>query len=357
MSREAIYYWKCDRPSAFTTPPGRDRARIARQLLAALRDRLDDTTIELTPFDAPGNHLAWCFRHEGGERTSFVRVEDGPEGDDHLSVESYLLDAVRQVGVPTPRPIAVDTSRSVTPFAWQAIEWIDDPSLDHRHRAGTLDLPAILGQLGEMLGSLRQVSVTGFGPFRPEALQEEVALQGHHAHYRDYFFLNLDQHLDGLVRGEFLKVEMRDRIFDVMEECQDFLTGFRPSLVHKDTALWNLLGKPDQITAMIDWDDAIGGDPVDDLALIGCFFPRDQVDLAVEGYTRVAPLGDEFEVRYALHLLRNLIYKALIRLRSGIFDLAGASFLIAPGTTGQSLRMETMQRIENALAQLEAAIC
>ena len=55
---------------------------------------------------------------------AFVRVEDGPERDDYIEVESRVLADVRALGIPAPRVFAVDASRQRVPFAWQVMECI-----------------------------------------------------------------------------------------------------------------------------------------------------------------------------------------------------------------------------------------
>ncbi len=79
------------------------------------------------------------------------------------------------------------------------------------------------------------------------------------------------------------------------------------------------MGTETEIRAFIDWDDAISGDPVDDLSLLACFHPSSVVLAAVEAYASVRSLPADFEQRLWLHLLRNMIVKAVIRCHSGYF--------------------------------------
>jgi Ser/Thr protein kinase RdoA (MazF antagonist) len=118
--------------------------------------------------------------------------------------------------------------------------------------------------------------------------------------------------------------------------------------VHKDLALWNILGESEEIKAFIDWDDTISGDPTDDLSLIACFHSGEIVNAMLEGYTTVKDLPDNFLPRFWLHLLRNMIVKAVIRVGADYFDRESDFFLIGSGSTGASLKMFTRQRIEIA---------
>jgi Ser/Thr protein kinase RdoA (MazF antagonist) len=118
-------------------------------------------------------------------------------------------------------------------------------------------------------------------------------------------------------------------------------------------ALWNILGEPSRIAAFIDFDDAIGGDPMDDLSLLACFHDGAFLAGAIRGYQSVRPLPAEAPRRLWLHLLRNMIVKAVIRTGAGYFSRGDGFFLIGSGGTGADLRRTTHQRIALALEALE----
>ena len=127
MSRGNIYYWKCDRPAAFhgTHSRGEADANLAAQLETELQRHFDTKNVALSPGAGQGNHLTWNADVDG--KPLFIRVENGPEKDAHLAVESVLLDRVRAAGVATPRVFGCDATRSRVSFAWQALERIEAP--------------------------------------------------------------------------------------------------------------------------------------------------------------------------------------------------------------------------------------
>jgi aminoglycoside phosphotransferase (APT) family kinase protein len=100
-------------------------------------------------------------------------------------------------------------------------------------------------------------------------------LRGFHDGYADYFRTRLDLHFGYLTDKGFLTSDQVREIAQEIDRHAQLLALERSCLVHKDLALWNILGKPGQITAFIDWDDAVGGDPMDDLSLLACFPRRD----------------------------------------------------------------------------------
>ncbi len=342
MSRRDIYYWKCDRPAAFhgTQTRGEADAEIERQLGEALRLHFDTQAVALSAGAGQGNHLTWNADVSG--RAMFIRVENGPEKDGHLALESALLERVRGTGVPTPQVHGCDATRSRVPFAWQALERISEPDLNHWYKQGRLDVPCIAFGIGMAVAQWQQITLPGFG-----IMAESVS--GYHATYADYFHLRLDQHLAFLVTRGFLTQLQSDEILAEIENHRALLQLDTGCFVHKDLALWNILGSESEIAAFIDFDDAISGDPMDDLSLLACFHDEALLSRAFEGYQSIRALPPEHLRRFWLHLLRNMIVKAVIRLGAGYFDRDDGFFLISSGTSGQSLREFTLKKLFYAL--------
>lgn len=361
MSRRDIHYWKCDRPAAFhgTRPRGDADAQIARQLQEELQRHFGTGNVVLSPGTGQGNHLTWNAEVDG--RPLFIRVEDGPEQDEHLAVESALLDRVREAGVATPRVFGCDASRGRVPFAWQALERISAPDLNHWFKQGALDVPKLAYDIGAAVATWQSIKFEGFGVLegsvvdgegRSEApgAREPGSLDGPHRLYADYFHLRLDEHLHFVTARGFLT--NTDEIRAEIENHYSLLDLPQGCLVHKDLALWNILGSREEITAFIDFDDAISGDPMDDLSLLACFHDAFFLQRVFEGYQSVRPLPDNHRLRFWLHLLRNMIVKSVIRVGAGYFDRGDGFFLIGAGLNGADLERFTRQRLATALSGL-----
>lgn len=340
--RRDVYSWKCDRPAAFHGTQSRVEpdARIARLLEAALREHFSTRNVVLSPGAGQGNHLTWNAEIEGA--AAFIRVENGPENDGQLAVESMLLDRVRAAGVPTPLVLGCDASRSRVAFAWQALERITAPDLNHWHKQGNLDTARVAFHIGVSVAKWQAITLPGFGVL-------DASLRGFRPTYADYYHLRLDEHLAVLVRSGFLSATQRREITAAINHHSNVLALDRGCLVHKDLALWNILGTPQEIAAFIDFDDAVSGDPMDDLSLLACFHGAAFLHQALAGYESVKPLPCEYGRRFWLHLLRNMIVKAVIRVGAGYFDRDSDFFLIGAGRSGADLRRFTAERIRLAL--------
>lgn len=345
MSRKKIYYWKCDRPAAFHGTQARAEAGsdIAAALHTELQRHFAASEVALSPGDGQGTHLTWNATVDG--REMFVRVENGPELDGHLAVESDVLESVRHAGVCTPIVFGCDASRNRVSFAWQALERIPAPDLNHWFKQSRLDVERIPQKIGAAVARWQTIEPPGFGVL-------DDSLAGYHATYADYFHLRLTDHLTFLVDRGFLSHTERDEIEREIEAHRRLLDVPQGCLVHKDLALWNILGSPTEIAAFIDFDDTVSGDPTDDLSLLACFHDAAFLERAFAGYETVRPLPVEHRRRFWLHLLRNMIVKSVIRVGAGYFDRTDGFFLIGTGSSGADLRRFTLDRLAVALQGL-----
>jgi fructosamine-3-kinase len=355
INRQTIYYWKCDRPSAFFALKNQQEAMDSAEVEALLQPVLvrffGDKNVLILPGSGQGNHMTFLAKHENVTR--FVRLENGPEGDDFMEIEAQVLKEIKSRGIPAPMVYAVNATRSEVPFAYQILEYLHYPDLNEILKEGRLNLIAVAKEIGKNVAIWQSVKPAGYGPFDPQKLRAEKTLEGLHQTYRDYFLLNWDKHLNFLVARKFLTSAESTEIKKLVFRNDRYLSISQGCLVHKDLALWNILGEADGIKAFIDWDDTISGDATDDLSLLACFHSGEVVRAALDGYESVAPLPEDFLPRFWLHLLRNMIVKAVIRVGADYFEKESDFFLIGTGSSGATLRDFTKQRIWLACKGLE----
>ncbi len=353
MSRSNIYYWKCDRPAVLHGTAGRtdDLHSVAETAREALSETLGSSNVTLTPFPSQGNHLTWIAKIDG--QTVFLRVENGPEMDRHLEVESALTTIVGKTGVPVPRVIAVDASRSKVPFAWQAIEHLNCADLNIHFKAGRLQTRAIAHDIGAAVAKWQSVPTSGFGIFETASSKDTEPAKAYHSDYESYYRLRLAEHIQYLTDKNFLSITEASQIEQTVDHHSELLQISSGCFVHKDLALWNILGSPTSIAAFIDFDDSISGDPVDDLSLLACFHTTEFVRDAIHGYQTVRPLPEDHRRRLWLHLLRNMIVKSVIRIGAGYFDQSQGLFLFGNEDSGRDLETFTKKRLITAVSGLE----
>ena len=346
-TRENIYYWKCDRPSAFFAIKDDNMGNtnnIGKGVWALLIEYFGDTNFSVTTAGGQGNHLTFLVTRN--EKHYFVRIENGPENDDYMEVEATLMNQVRSQGIPSPLIYAVDSSRRKYAFAWQIMEYINYPDLNKIYKSGNLQLETIMFELGTYLAKWQAFSLDGFGPYNSKVLRTESRLEGLLPTYREYYTLNMEKHLDFLVQHNFLDKEKACNITKAVAAYSDYLDIPRGCLVHKDLALWNVLGTENKIKAVVDWDDAVSGDPTDDLSLMACFHSKSELDELLRGYQSVKPLPEGFLPRFWLHLMRNMLFKSVIRVGAGYFKKNENFFLInSESGSGKALHDFTLNRL------------
>jgi tRNA A-37 threonylcarbamoyl transferase component Bud32 len=353
MSRRGTYYWKCDRAAAFYGTEARpERASALEGPLTDALEAFFQTPVALTPGTGQGNHLTWLANVRG--ETLFIRVEDGPEQDDHMEVETAVMNEVRNRGVSVPIVFGVDATRSRHPFAWQALEYLPFPDLNHFYKAGILNVSKTAFEIGAAIALWQSIQPLGFGPFDPGPWFSHKRLCGFHAAYATYFQLRLHEHLSFLGSRGFLSKSECDFISRLLEEHQSLLGINTGCLVHKDLALWNVLGTASEVKAFIDFDDAISGDPMDDLSLLACFHDAHFLEHALEGYTSRRSPPPEYRRRFWMHLIRNMLVKSVIRIGAGYFERDSSFFLIGSAGTGADFKAFTRARLFRALDGLQS---
>lgn len=350
--RTDIYYWKCDCPGSLSQKQASyfkekyDRTDLADTVRRACRACLGSEPDDLEPLRADGNHIAFTFTRSG--RKYFFRADDGAGDDDYMLAESALMRLAAQGGVPVPEVFHTDVSRSASPFRFQLMECRPEPCLDTYHKQGVLDLAAVGTQLGACLRSLHAIRIDGFGFIDTQLLARTGELRGLDLTYAGYFHKRLDDHLDYLEQHALLSGGAVEEVRRLFERHASRLRRSQAVLTHRDMALWNVLGEPGRITAIIDWDDAVGGDPADDIGILRCFYDDDFMGPVLRGYWGAEKPDYDFECRVWLHLLRNMLWKTKLRHALGYFDKGSGFFLNIPGVR-KPLREATLERLNSAL--------
>lgn len=350
--RENIFYWKCDNPLPATEQKHLyleskyDGAmeRTAREILTEFFGSAPDT---LRVLGAEGNHFIYLGEKAG--KKILLRTDDGRTPDDYLAVESRVMELVRRYGVPAPEVCRTDVSLVRFPVRFQLMEFVDSPSLAALDKAGTLNREAIARECGVILARLHAIRMSGYGFFR---IGPDGELRGLDASPAAYFNKRLNDHLTYLAEHRLADTE---RAKSLIIKALPLLDGIPGSLLHRDFAFWNLLGTPEKIVAVIDWDDAVSGDPADDFGILNCFHEKEFIEAALAAYHENRPEEANFRARIALHTLRNMLWKTVIRHRLGYFS-QGGDFFLSRNELGIPMKEYTLRKLSGAMDELEKAL-
>jgi fructosamine-3-kinase len=330
--RLATFYPKTDTPlpdALLQSLRDRDPAAIdTGPLLEACRPWLGSGDLAIAPLASQGTFHR-LFQVENASRARLIaRVSSVPEAgvDLGLWVDRWASETARSAGIPSPEIVCVDTSRTRAPFDFLIMREAPGQSLrefDHDDDA----LRPLLRELGATVARLHATRLEGFGwidvgrPDREKATPETP--RGLFSAWRDYVWLRSAEHLAACVTLGAIQVEEARRIEAVFDRFDGRLGAVEPRLLHGDLGNHNVFVDRGNISALIDWEDCLAGDPCFDIAFWGTFHPERRRPAFLEGYARHATLPDDFEARYWLYYLRIALSKTVHRARFGYADHPG----------------------------------
>lgn len=326
--RRRIFYAKSDFTFDLTELRARKNRISAIDKLAI--ERLLDArveSVELLP-NAGTLHALFRVLTPGRRYILKLALEDAEFG---FAIESWAMSAIRpNLAIPAYEAVAKSL-----PCPFLIIEEAAGQPLTSFENPETQAMPEpLLFEYGRALANIHQLKGRGAGLLNCAARRWPAGL---HETWRQAITLNLNKHLEICRSGGAIdEFEQHDEIPDCFRT--DILDDAPSRLLHGDPGHHNVFSDGQRITAIIDWEDALVGDPVFDIAYWGTFVRDEMRQRFLDGYQMVAKLPDDFEHRYWVYYLRVAISKTVHRSRFGTKDRPG--------------RPPASQRIQKALSNL-----
>ena len=173
----------------------------------------------------------------------------------------------------------------------------------------------LIFQLGMSVAKLHTQSTEKFGHIQSiDVPQQKIKCQSES--WADYIFTQLDNHLRLCLQEQYLSEED-------CEESQAIFAQLVPSieikdgrLLHCDLGKQNIFQSTDGRLVLIDWEDALGGDPVFDIAMWGSFMGNEaHINTFLKGYGQANEIPQDFKLRYHLYHYRIVLAKTVHRYR------------------------------------------
>lgn len=208
----------------------------------------------------------------------------------------------------------IDLSRTVVPFDYEITEYIQGKNLYETFRQK--GIIKYTHRLGNELAMVHKRKTFGFGPFNVKAAIKKNKLIGIYPNWSDYFFLNLNKHINYLKRVKVINLEDCIKILNIFNKFRSEIVYNSPHLLHGDVANQNAIFASGKIR-LIDWEDALSGDPLYDVAfyLTGIYENEKLKRSFLDGYNEIRCISID-NIRYWLYFLRISLVKAIIRYRS-----------------------------------------
>jgi aminoglycoside phosphotransferase (APT) family kinase protein len=251
-----------------------------------------------------------------------------------MAMECRLMDILRAKGLPIP----ACEHRDVAPGRGvHLVERGQGTSVTELEGDEPRMLQA-LERVGEFLARLHGLPGAGFGPLSAAAL-EEGRFAGVHERWEDYVRRRLADHVrtcrerGALTAEEAVEIESRFGALD---------GGSASALLHGDPGSHNFLVDASGVRAVIDWEDALLGDPLFDVASLCTFHPERRHPAIWAGYGAAPRAGSGEWTRFWLYFLRLALAKTVHRFRFAYPDRPD--------------RPPASQRIQLALARLRQGV-
>lgn len=176
-----------------------------------------------------------------------------------------------------------------------------------------------LDQLFESLRKLHDIQPEGFGLF-----DGEKDFAGTHGRWESYLLLNLGIHLDYLFENGLISSNENHDIFSkILGHCYNYQYTDMGSLLHGDLGPQNIKFYQDKLY-LIDWDDALSGDPLYDLANWATFqwHSKDDEKYIFDFIKRFDHKSPDFV--FWIYFLRISVMKMVVLHKNGFKDLSRA---------------------------------
>lgn len=259
------------------------------------------------------------YRVAFSEEEAYI-VRTGVFGEDRRAFEFFVDDWIAKTLGRRMAPIVpvywIDLSRAYCSFDYEIVGAAAGVQLKQLEDPDTQAVdPQLLFELGCLVAHVHAVETDGFGLLDIRSLIERPheRAAGVFQTWQEYLLLNLDQHVRVCLKIGAIDQQEGANIRCIFDHAASHLPVVASHLLHGDLGHHNILTDGERITAIIDWEDCLCGDPVFDIAYWGTFCRDIMREPFLEGYRTIRELPEDFETRYWLYYLRVALSKTVHR--------------------------------------------
>ena len=249
---------------------------------------------------------------ESGDR---VIIRCHPKGirNGYYYVESLAASTALKYGIPSYHTYLIHDLEENDDISYQVIEMLPFDTVQFYLKEHPDAEEKLVFEMGKMLSHLHKIKVKGFGPFFNEEAKNGN-LVGRFSSLRESICAGLDENLDRLVKYNILSSDIVDKIKSLFNDNPLF--DYEDSvLIHNDFADWNLLTDGKSITGVLDWDECVGGHPIQEIACWSTFFEPDRIQSFLKGYYSEKKMDDNYLEYFQLFRLRYTLSKMALRVK------------------------------------------
>lgn len=240
-----------------------------------------------------------------------VKVAKDRPNDYGLIGEARVMRIAQELGLPVMdlKRVGLRSKSTLTAVDVCPTRAMEDASVEERKQA--------YAHLGQLLAVLHAARFSGAGPVHPFSFP----LCGVHFRWDSYFTTKLDEHVHYAQCHSLIDGTEAYYITRVVRKLAASDTAIGHSLLHGDLSDRNLFVSNGEVTAIIDWEDALIGDPVFDLAYWATFHPEELHSSLLDSYFTWTEKPQDFHQRFWVYYLRIALSKLVQHHRRGTPDL------------------------------------
>lgn len=326
--RTDCFYWQTDRKITVEEQADiwkdRHSAISNDELFEKINSRNDGVKLSyIEPFDenaqtSQGNvNSARVGALESGQE---VVIRCHPKGlrNGYFYSESLAAKLAKENGIPAYDTYEVHNAEDENDIAYQIIEKLKGDTVSSYLKEHPEDEEKLVFEMGKTMAKMHRIKVNGFGPFNNEKAEQGV-LQGRHSSLEQAVNAGLKENLERLVKYGIISSVEANRMAGLFKNNK-LLECDKAVLVHNDFADWNLLTDGNTITGVIDWDECVGGSPIEEIACWSIFFDPDRIKPFLKGYFSETEKYENFDEKFQLMRLRYVISKMALRAKRYSYD-------------------------------------
>jgi aminoglycoside phosphotransferase (APT) family kinase protein len=303
-----------------------------RQMLENLEEILHAEIAELTPLE-PGGTLHAIFEiTTTTQERAILRLNRIPDylHDYSTLSEAFITRRLHQAGFAVPKIRYLDMSREKLPSDF-CIESVAEGSPLSNLESEEALYGKALREFGSLLRAVHQkIPTVGFGwPIIEESAvlqpvsKQDRPIKGMFDTWADFLGVRLQEHLRYCQKLGVLSTDDATQIESFFHRLRPLFDDAPSVLLHNDPGPANLLIRGRRELSLIDWEDAIAGDPLFDLAAAVAFQPPGRHEILLDSYFRDTPRPLDFGWRFWFYFTRISLARTVSRARFGIIDPPG----------------------------------
>lgn len=234
------------------------------------------------------------------------------------SIQKLLSD----LHLPTYEIFSIDVSRTNVSYDYMIMEYIDGESLENYSKENKKD---IYKSLGKLFNKIHHINVIGVGHIDILNIVEGK-VNAISDSWSNFITTNLNHHINLLKKRNLISINEGKIIRKLFANVNIRSSSLGFTLLHNDPGSRNILVENENISAILDWEDAIVGDPYWDIAFIETFLFRENDSELFENFCQgygIYIKNVHTSFNYLLYYLRIVLLKAVNRSNIGYYNKEG----------------------------------